>query len=51
MAYLAFMYAVGLASKAPFIVFDEVDAFLDKNNLYRMKRLLDKARDGKLILI
>jgi chromosome segregation ATPase len=40
MASLAFVYSIALVSRAPFILLDEVDAFLDVKNLVRMRRLL-----------
>ena len=45
-AYLAYQISIALITNAPVLVLDEVDAFLDNDNLFRFRRVLNKLKAG-----
>ena len=48
---LALQYAIAITSKAPFLVLDETDAFLDSENTQRLINLIQKTSESNLISI
>jgi structural maintenance of chromosome 1 len=45
-ASLALQYSLALASKSAFLILDETDAFLDADNVARLKQLIQKSLEG-----
>ena len=46
-ASLALLYAIAVASQAPFLIMDEPDCFLDAENVRRFLRLINASTQGK----
>ena len=49
LASLALQYSIAMASKSPFLMLDEIDAFLDAANVLKFVNLVNESIRGKII--
>lgn len=46
MASIALQFSAAVTSRAPFVMFDESDAFLDTHNVHKLVNLIAKGMEG-----
>lgn len=49
LASLALQYSIAITSKSPFLILDEIDAFLDATNVLRFVKMVNKSIQCKFI--
>jgi structural maintenance of chromosome 1 len=51
LASLALQYSIAIASKSPFLMLDEIDAFLDAANVLKFVKLVNESIKGSFLSI